>query len=152
MDLPQVRRNDEAHAAEHSIEVQLPFLRQVAPNASIVPLAVGDASAEEVAEVLGRLWGGSETRIVISSDLSHYLPYETAQKMDSVTARAIEQLEGTGLTGARACGYVPIAGILITARSHGLAIERLDLRNSGDTAGPRDHVVGYGAWALTEMQ
>jgi AmmeMemoRadiSam system protein B len=148
-DLPFVHSSDAAHAAEHSLEVQLPFLRKVAPQARLVPLAVGDATADEVAQVLERLWGGDETRVVISSDLSHYLPYAAAQAADLETAVAIEHLNPRPLNGERACGYLPISGLLEVARRRGLAIARLDLRNSGDTAGPRDRVVGYGAWALS---
>jgi AmmeMemoRadiSam system protein B len=147
-DLPFVHFNDAAHAAEHSLEVQLPFLRIVTPHARVVPLAVGDAQPDEVALVLERLWGGPETRIVISSDLSHYLPYATAQQADLATAQAIESLDYAPLTGMHACGYLPISGLLTMARRRSLGAVRLDLRNSGDTAGPRDRVVGYGAWAF----
>jgi hypothetical protein len=149
-DLPQVVVSDEAHALEHSLEVQLPFLQRVAPKAKIVPFAIGAATAADVAEVIARLWGGPETRFVISSDLSHYQPYAAAQRCDGATAALIEKLEGERISHDQACGAPAIAGILARARAEGLAIERLDLRNSGDTAGPRDRVVGYGAWALVE--
>ena len=109
---------------------------------------MGDAHPDEVAAVLDRLWGGPETRIVISSDLSHYLPYATAQQVDMGTAHAIERLDYSPLTGMHACGYLPIAGLITVARHRRLNAVRLDLRNSGDTAGPRDRVVGYGAWAF----
>jgi hypothetical protein len=116
---------------------------------ALVPLVVGDASAAEVAEVLEALWGGPETLIVVSSDLSHYEAYAAARAHDLRTAEAIERLDWRGLGGDDACGYVPISGLLRAARGHGLACARLDLRNSGDTAGEtRGGVVGYGAWAF----
>jgi AmmeMemoRadiSam system protein B len=147
--LPQVVRNDLAHEREHSIEVQLPFLQTLLGSFSLVPLVVGDASAEAVAEVLERLWGGSETLIVISSDLSHYLPYERAQKADRATTERILGMDAA-LSPHEACGAAAINGALLAARRHGLAPRLLDLRNSGDTAGDRDRVVGYGAWAFEE--
>jgi len=147
-DLPQVVPLDPAHAAEHSLEVHLPFLQTVLGEFTLVPLVVGDASAAEVAEVLERLWGGEETLIVISSDLSHYHDYATARRMDHETAEAIEMLRGEALAYDDACGRNPIRGLLEAARRHGLSVTTLDLRNSGDTAGPRDQVVGYGAWLL----
>jgi AmmeMemoRadiSam system protein B len=151
-DLPQVVFSDEAHALEHSLEVQLPFLQRVVPNAALVPLAVGDTTVRAVAEVLNRFWGDQATLIVISSDLSHFHSYEDAQARDNVTATNIETFAGDVLRPEHACGFLPIAGVLAAARLHGARIERVDLRNSGDTAGPRDRVVGYGAWAITEAQ
>ena len=148
--LPQVELQDNAHRDEHCLEVQLPFLQRILHDFTLVPLVVGDATPDEVAEVLERLWGGPETLIVISSDLSHYHDYATAQRMDSSAATAIESLDLQGLDQEQACGRLPILGLLTAARRHGLAVERLDLRNSGDTAGPRDRVVGYGSWMLTE--
>ncbi|MDX1648217.1 MAG: AmmeMemoRadiSam system protein B [Myxococcota bacterium] len=145
-DLPQVQVSDEAHALEHSLEVQLPFVEEVLGQVAIVPFAVGVATDDEVAEVLERLWGGDETLIVVSSDLSHYLPYETARRVDARTARAIEQLDAEGLDEDSACGRIPIRGLLVAARRHGLAPRIVDLRSSGDTAGPRSEVVGYGGW------
>jgi len=115
------------------------------------PLVVGDASAEAVAQVLELLWGGEKTLIVISSDLSHYLPYEQAQAVDHATAQRILSLD-SGLTPHEACGAAAINGALLAARRHGLAPRLLDLRNSGDTAGDRDRVVGYGAIAFEEQQ
>lgn len=147
-DLPQVQIMDEAHAIEHSLEVHLPFLQEVLEQFTLVPLVVGDASAEEVAEVLERLWGGPETLIVISSDLSHYYDYETARRMDAATREAIEQLRPEDIGFEQACGRIPVSGLLLAARRKGLHVETVDLRNSGDTAGPRDQVVGYGAWVL----
>jgi AmmeMemoRadiSam system protein B len=149
-DMPQVVVSDEVHALEHSLEVQLPFLKRVAPEAALVPFAVGETTTRAVADVIARLWGGPETRFVISSDLSHYQPYAAAQRCDQATAALIEKFEGERIDHDHACGANAIAGILAHARDHGLSIERLDLRNSGDTAGPRDRVVGYGAWALVE--
>jgi AmmeMemoRadiSam system protein B/AmmeMemoRadiSam system protein A len=149
--LPQVERRDDAHAGEHCLEVQLPFLQAVLGRFTLVPLVVGSTAPEAVSEVLERLWGGPETLIVISSDLSHYHDYRTAQRMDTAAAEAIEALDGARLDQDQACGRLPIAGLLESARRHGLVAERLDLRNSGDTAGPRDQVVGYGAWAFAEQ-
>ncbi|MDH3595301.1 MAG: AmmeMemoRadiSam system protein B [Rhodospirillales bacterium] len=148
--LPQVVVAEEAHAPEHSLEVQIPFLQVVLGAIEIVPLVVGRARPGEVAEVLERLWGGGETLIVVSSDLSHYLDYETARQRDAKTAAAIESLDVSGLGPEDACGYLPIAGLVQTARPRAMTVRQLDLRNSGDTAGPRDGVVGYGAWAFGE--
>jgi len=148
--LPQVQVLDRAHALEHSLEVQLPFLQEVLGEFSLVPLVVGDASTAEVAEVLEILWDGPETRLVISSDLSHYHDYETARRMDSATSRAIEALDPDAIGYEDACGRVPVMGLLAAARRHGLHVRTLDLRNSGDTAGPRDQVVGYGAYVFDQ--
>lgn len=148
--LPQVRVLDEAHSLEHSLEVHLPFLQEVLTDFALVPLVVGDASAQEVDEVLERLWGGPETLIVISSDLSHYHDYATAQAMDRRTAQAIEELRYQDLHSEEACGRNPVRGLLLAARRLGLQAATIDLRNSGDTAGPRDQVVGYGAWLFHE--
>jgi hypothetical protein len=148
--LPQVELRDDAHRDEHCLEVQLPFLQRVLGEFTLVPLVVGDASPDAVAEVLERLWGGPETLIVISSDLSHYHDYATAQRMDRRAAEAIESFDLDGLDHEQACGRLPILGLLTAAQRHGLGVERLDLRNSGDTAGPKDRVVGYGAWKLRE--
>ena len=147
-DLPQVRRLDEAHSMEHSLEVHLPFLLEVLDDFKLVPLVVGDAQPAEVAEVLERLWGGPETLIVISSDLSHYHDYATAQRMDSATSKAIEKLQLEDIHSENACGCVPVSGLLHLARKKGLHAETIDLRNSGDTAGPKDKVVGYGAYVF----
>ena len=146
--LPQVCSSGEAHAQEHSLEVQLPFLQGVLNEFTLLPLAVGMASAEEVAEVLEAVWGGDETLIVISSDLSHYLPYATAQAADAQTADAILHLKQP-LSHEQACGGTPINGLILAARRHHLTPHLLDLRNSGDTAGTRDRVVGYAAFAFT---
>jgi AmmeMemoRadiSam system protein B len=146
--LPQVHVMDAAHAQEHSLEVQLPFLQQGLAHFSLVPLVVGEADMEEVAEVLELLWGGAETLIVVSSDLSHYHDYATAQRLDAATSRAIEFLRPEDIHDEQACGRNPVKGLLHVARRRHLHAETLDLRNSGDTAGPRDQVVGYGAYAF----
>lgn len=147
--LPQVSCADLPHRFEHSLEVQLPFLQTQLRHFALVPLVVGRAALEEVAEVLEILWGGSDTLIVISSDLSHYLPYEVARQRDADTAEYIETRR-TPIPDEQACGAYPMNGLLSAARLHKLAVQRLDLRNSGDTAGNRDSVVGYGAWAFHE--
>ncbi|HUO45038.1 MAG TPA: AmmeMemoRadiSam system protein B [Burkholderiales bacterium] len=147
--LPQVTVSDAAHAAEHSLEVHLPFLQTLFENFSVVPLVVGDATAEQVAQVLDALWGGPETLIVVSSDLSHYLGYSDAQAIDRATAQSVLNLDGI-LSHSQACGGTPVNGLLLTARRRGLQPELLDLRNSGDTAGDRRRVVGYGAFAFYE--
>jgi AmmeMemoRadiSam system protein B len=146
--LPTVHLLDEAHEGEHSLEVHLPFLQVVLGDFHLVPLVVGDAEAEEVAEVLKALWGGPETLIVVSSDLSHYLPYAQAVEMDEATARAVEECRPDRIHPQQACGRTPMGGLLLRAKEEGLAVERLDLRNSGDTAGSRDRVVGYGSFLI----
>jgi AmmeMemoRadiSam system protein B len=148
LSLPQVVSLDAAHEQEHSLEVHLPFLQMVLDDFEIIPLVVGDASKEDVAEVLELLWGGEETLIVISSDLSHYNSYETAQQMDRSTSLAIERLQPEQIHYDMACGRNPVNGLLSLARQKGLHAKTLDLRNSGDTAGPRDRVVGYGAYVF----
>ena len=146
--LPQVHLLDAAHAQEHSLEVQLPFLQRVLDDFSLVPLVVGDAAPESVAEVLDLLWGGPETLILVSSDLTHYLDYRTARRIDAATSEAIEALRPESIGYDQACGRAPLNGLLTLARRRGLQAETLDLRNSGDTAGSRDQVVGYGAYAI----
>lgn len=148
LEMDQVIELDQAHSMEHSLEVELPFLQQVLGNFSLVPLVVGEASYEEVSEVLDKLWGGDETLIVISSDLSHYLNYKRAQAMDAETQKAIESLQPEALSHEQACGRIPIGGLLLSARKRGLHVTTLDMRNSGDTAGDKNRVVGYGAYAI----
>ncbi len=145
-DHPQVVVDDRPHAPEHSLEVQLPFLQEVLGDFELIPLVVGEATPGEVADVLEALWDGPETLIVISSDLSHYYDYDTARRLDRAASEAIERLDPDGLDREQACGRIPIQGLLEAARRHGLRAETVDLRNSGDTAGPRDQVVGYGAY------
>jgi AmmeMemoRadiSam system protein B len=147
--LPQVTVSEQAHALEHSLEVHIPFLQTVLDRFTLVPLAVGHASAQEVAEVLDALWGGPETLIVVSSDLSHYLSYGDAQAVDRATAKAILGL-ATDLSHEQACGATPVTGLSQTARRRGLKAELIDLRNSGDTAGDKNRVVGYGSFAFYE--
>lgn len=146
--LPFVTIAEHPHDLEHSLEVHVPFLQEVLGDFSLVPLAVGDATPEEVAEALDALWGGPETRIVVSSDLSHYHDYETARRLDAETSRNIESLAYERIEFGDACGRNPINGLLATARRRGMRAEAIDLRNSGDTAGPHDQVVGYGAYVV----
>jgi len=139
--------SDVPHALEHSLEVQLPFLQRIAPDAKIVPVLAGEAGAAEVAAVIAALWGGPETLIIASSDLSHYHDYRTAQGLDTATAQAI--LEGREtLTARQACGHVVLNGLARATRTRGLRTRVLDLRNSGDTAGDHRRVVGYGAFGF----
>lgn len=147
---PQVQIMDAAHAQEHSLEVHLPFLQKVLNDFTLVPIVVGDTTPSEVSNVLEKLWGGSETLIVISSDLSHYLNYHTAQKIDHETSEAVENLDPKKIMFDHACGRNPINGLLALACKKGLKVKRLDVRNSGDTAGDKDRVVGYGAWSFEE--
>lgn len=147
--LPQVAESDLAHGYEHSLEVQLPFLQTVLSDFKIVPFAVGAARAEQVAEVMDLLWGGPETLILVSSDLSHYHGYASARDMDRGTAQEILSL-APRIEPEQACGATPINGLLLCARRRGLQAELLDLRNSGDTAGDRSRVVGYAAFAFRE--
>jgi AmmeMemoRadiSam system protein B/AmmeMemoRadiSam system protein A len=145
--LPQVIRSAAAHQMEHSLEVQLPFLQQVLGDFQLLPLAVGEATAAEVAEVLERVWGGDETLIVISSDLSHFLPDPLARKVDGGTVDAILALN-CHLNHEQACGATPINGLLLAAQAHGLHAVALDVRNSSQTAGDPERVVGYAAFAF----
>jgi len=149
LQLPQVVESAQAHALEHSLEVQLPFLQGVLDDFTLVPFVVGMADPKAVAEVIDRLWGGDETLIVISSDLSHFHPYREAQSIDRGTAEAILALD-PHVDHEQACGATPVAGLLLAARKRGLTPELLDLRNSGDTAGDRARVVGYAAFAFYE--
>lgn len=145
--LAQVTIAGAPHAEEHSLEVQLPFLQALLPDFRVLPLAVGRASADEVAAVLDRVWGGDETLIVVSSDLSHYLPYAVAQDVDRTTVARV--LAGDhAISHEEACGATPLNGLLLAAQRHGLVARLVDLRNSGDTAGDRSRVVGYGAFAF----
>jgi AmmeMemoRadiSam system protein B len=147
LDIPVL---DEAHAAEHSLEVHLPFLQATLADFSLVPIVVGQIDPDDVAAVLDNLWNGPQTMIVVSSDLSHYLAYEAARTRDRATCDWIEKLDPYRIGPGDACGSFAVNGLLAEARRKGLTIETLDLRNSGDTAGGSDRVVGYGAWMLTE--
>jgi AmmeMemoRadiSam system protein B len=150
LELPQVRRADAPHGAEHSLEVELPFLQVLLGEFRLVPLAAGDASAAEVAEALERVWGGTETLIVVSTDLSHYHSYDYARQLDAATNAAVLQLE-SDFGGEQACGCIGLNGLLAAARRRAMRIRLEDLRNSGDTAGDRHRVVGYGAWSLHDV-
>jgi AmmeMemoRadiSam system protein B len=147
--LPQVGVSAQAHALEHSLEVHVPFLQVVLEKFTLVPLAVGRATPQEVGDVLDLLWGGPETLIVVSSDLSHYLNYNDAQAVDRATATAILAL-ATDISHEQACGATPVTGLTHVARRRGLKPELIDLRNSGDTAGDKSRVVGYGSFAFYE--
>ncbi len=136
-----------SHQYEHSLEVHLPFLQTVLGEFSIIPVVVGDATPQAVAILLETLWDGPQTLIVVSSDLSHYLDYDTARAQDETTCRRIEQLD-TRIDHDDACGATPLRGLLLAAKRRGMQVRTLDLRNSGDTGGDRDFVVGYGAWLL----
>ncbi|PRQ07682.1 AmmeMemoRadiSam system protein B [Enhygromyxa salina] len=150
--LPQVQRSAQAHALEHSLEVHVPFLQTLLPRFTLLPLVVGDATPDQVAELLDLCWGGPATAIVISSDLSHYHSYAEATRLDRATAAWIESASAPGLDPQRACGARCIDGLIALGQRRQLGIELLDLRNSGDTAGTRDQVVGYGAFAIHEAQ
>ena len=149
-ELPYVSALERVHVQEHSLEVHMPFLQEVLGDFKLVPLVVGDAEPEQVGAVLELLWGGPETLIVISSDLSHYHAYETARQLDAATSNAIEALRYEDIQGEDACGFHPVNGLLWVARRKHLHGVTIDLRNSGDTAGPRDQVVGYGAYVFNE--
>jgi MEMO1 family protein len=148
-DLPQVVASDRAHALEHSLEVQLPFLQKQLGDFSLAPFAVGDASVGEVAAVIERLWGGAETLIVISTDLSHYRAYDAARAIDAATLARIAA-RATDLNHEEACGATPLNGFLSVATTRALPVKLLAACNSGDTAGGKGKVVGYSAFAAYE--
>lgn len=148
LSLPQVHVADAAHAQEHCLEVHLPFLQVLLDQFRIVPLLASRTTTDEIAEVFELLWGGPETLIVISSDLSHYHSYEQARRIDLRTSTAIVQLNGQDVRHEQACGYLPIRGLIRVVSRNGLQAQAVDLRNSGDTAGTRSEVVGYGAFAF----
>lgn len=139
--------SDQAHSQEHSLEVQLPFLQSVLEDFTLVPVLVGECSADRVAAVIDLLWGGPETLIVISSDLSHFHSYEVAQRLDAHTSESI-LTKSRNLTGEEACGAAAINGLMASHGAESLVVHTLDVRNSGDTAGDKARVVGYGAYAL----
>jgi len=149
---PSVRQIDAAHRPEHSLEVQLPFLQCVLESFTLVPLVVGDVDSEDVADVIEQLWGGQETLVVVSSDLSHYLRYAAACDLDGRTCRSIESLDASRISHAAACGATPLRGLLIAGRRRGLRALTVGLCNSGDVSGDRQRVVGYGAWLLVEQE
>lgn len=146
--LPQVGVLDDAHAREHSLEVHVPFLMATLGHFRLVPLVVGEASPGQVAEVIDAFWERDDTLVVVSSDLSHFLDYETANRVDRETTRAIER-HAQDIRPEQACGCRAINGLMHLAEAHALEVTTLDVRNSGDTAGDRSRVVGYGAYALT---
>lgn len=146
--LPQVIISEQAHLHEHSLEVQLPFLQEILADFMLLPLVVGNTTPQEVSEVLEKVWGGDETLIVISSDLSHYHDYQTAQRLDQFTSQAIENLRPEQIAYEQACGRNPINGLLTLARQRKMHANTVYLCNSGDTVGNRDRVVGYGAYTF----
>lgn len=146
--LPQVIVSEQAHSEEHSLEVQLPFLQEVLNEFSLIPIVVGDAERHEVAEVINALWGDEHTLIVISTDLSHYHAYNEAKQLDSATSDAIVALKADQISYEDACGRNGLKGMMTVAEEKHLSVELLDLRNSGDTAGDKSRVVGYGAYVI----
>lgn len=143
-----VHVDDAAHAREHSIEVQLPFLQLVLDCFELLPLAVGRCSPTEVAAVLDAVWDEPATLVVVSTDLSHYLPYAEANAIDASTATSIVAGAHDDIEDLDACGAYALRGLLVAARARGLNVQQVDLRNSGDTAGDRNRVVGYGAFVV----
>jgi AmmeMemoRadiSam system protein B/AmmeMemoRadiSam system protein A len=151
IDLPQVQVSDKCHAEEYSLEVQLPFLQVVLDQFKVLPVVVGDCPPFQIAEILDILWGGSETLIVISSDLSHFMDYNSARDLDDVTAHAIETMSPENINDNQACGRHPLKGFLALAKQRNLHVKTLELCNSGDTTGNKAKVVGYGSWAFFEQ-
>ena len=149
-DSPGLGFSDEAHEGDHALETHLPFLQQVLGDFSLIPFMCGRAETSQVATLLERVWGGPETIVVVSSDLSHFLDYESCTALDNGTRQAIEQLDHAAITFERACGAVPLKGLLNIAARRQMTVETLQMANSGDASGTRDRVVGYGAWALWE--
>jgi AmmeMemoRadiSam system protein B len=147
-EFPFVQPIDFAHQQEHSLEVHLPFLQHTLKSFSLIPLVIGDVSPEDVAMVIKHFWNESDTLIIVSSDLSHFLSYEEASRLDQETSHYIESGEYLKLNGHRACGYKGIQGLLLAARDEQRRVKTIDLKNSGDTAGSHDEVVGYGAYAV----
>ena len=150
LELPQVHTLEAAHLMEHCLEVQLPFLQNILPQFSLVPLVVGDATPEQVTEVIDKIASDDSTLLIVTTDLSHYHSYEEAKNRDAATSAAIKALQPEALNHDSACGRTPLAGMLLYARTHGLVVEEIDRCNSGDTAGDRDRVVGYGAYLIAE--
>lgn len=150
LNLPNVQILEHAYDLEHSLEVQLPFLQVMLKSFTLAPFVVGNAQPQDIANLLEHLWGGPETLIVISSDLSHYYDYNTAQKFDLAASKAITDLSPNDLKDHQACGRLPVKGLLLAAAKLKLRAQVLDLRNSGDTSGNKDRVVGYGAFHFKE--
>jgi len=148
LELPFVLELEQAHQQEHSLEVHVPFLQAVLHDFTLIPLVVGEASAEQISQTLELLWGGDETLLVVSSDLSHYHDYATAQRLDQATSALIENLDYQHIGADAACGRGPISGLLKLLQKKSLSIKTIDLRNSGDTAGDKRRVVGYGAYVV----
>jgi AmmeMemoRadiSam system protein B len=145
----QVVRSERAHRREHSLEVQLPFLQRVLPAGfTVLPLVVGEARPDEVAEVIELLWDIPGTLVLVSTDLSHYLPADEARARDGRTCGIVVAEEVEKLAPEMACGHHPLAGLMLAARRRGMRIELLDRRNSSDTAGDPDRVVGYAAFTV----
>lgn len=142
---------DEAHREEHCIEVQLPFLQHVLDKFTLVPILTGDITQTQTAEILNYLWDQKDTIFLVSTDLSHFENYTAARKLDAETAAFIENFEYKKLSGHSACGGTSLGGLLVLAKEKNLRIQRLDMRNSGDTGGGKQSVVGYGSWALFEQ-
>lgn len=147
IDSPDIVISDEAHRLEHSLEVQLPFLQTVLDEFTLLPVVVGDCDAERVAAVIDRLWGSDETLVVISSDLSHFHSYDEAREIDASTSHLILE-KSSRLSGEQACGARAINGLMRSKHAQATTIELLDARNSGDTAGDKSRVVGYGSFLL----
>ncbi len=147
--LPFVQENEQAHSQEHSLEVQLPFLQKILPDFTLVPLVFGQVDDQQIEAVIECLWQEQNTLFLLSSDLSHYLDYNSARQSDQATCLAIEQLSPQSIDYEQACGRSAIAGMLLSAQKHDLQVKTLDLRNSGDTAGSKDRVVGYGCWVFS---
>lgn len=150
---PQVQVMDAAHWLEHCLEVQLPFLQTVLKDFSLVPIVIGNATVAETCQLLDILWGGPETLIVISSDLSHYHDYSSAQYIDRSTCEAIEHFELDRINAKQACGCIGVKSLLSAAKKRSMSVHTLGLANSGDIAdssvNDQQRVVGYGSWALT---
>lgn len=145
---PFVQVNEAVHHQEHSLEVQLPFLQKILPKFRIIPLVIGQLEDRYISDIINSLWQEDNTLFLASSDLSHYLDYTRAVHCDQATANAIENLQAKDIHYEQACGRSAIAGLLLSAQKHGLQAQTLDLRNSGDTQGDKEHVIGYGAWAF----
>jgi len=146
-DLARVCISNAAHRGEHSLEVQLPLLQTVLADFSLVPIVVGQCEPRAVANVIDALWGGPETLIVISSDLSHYHPYAEATELDTRTCDRIRH-KATTLTGYEACGAHALNGLMNSRHCESVTVDLVDMRNSGDTSGDRTRVVGYGSFVL----